>query len=86
MLMFSGFHSNTLRKIEERLTRIESDLAEIKSSTKNMDTHIGFVESVFQTVKAPFEYVLRLYYREDAEEQLQKLDTVIMKKKAIKND
>lgn len=47
-----------LNKIEEKLEIIQTDINNIKKSTLNMDTHISFVETVYDTVKNPFYYIM----------------------------
>jgi len=47
-----------LEKIESRLDSIESEINNIKSSTEKMDTHISFVEHIYDTVKSPFYYII----------------------------
>jgi hypothetical protein len=44
--------------IEKKLEVIESEIENIKNSTKNMDTHISFVENVYESVKYPFYYIM----------------------------
>lgn len=52
-----------LISIEERLTRIESDILQLKeentmvgTSCAKMQTHITFVEEVYNTIKSPLRY------------------------------
>lgn len=47
-----------LRDISLRLSIIEKQLDHIKLSNDNMNDHIDFVESVYDTVKSPFYYIL----------------------------
>ena len=55
-------------EILERLDRIEAVLAKlvetlgsVEKSCENMDGHIGFVQSVYHTVRAPLDYVCRRF-------------------------
>ena len=52
-----------LKNITERLDRIESDVMYLKKSSKNMDNHISFIESVYDTVKYPFYYIMNKVHR-----------------------
>jgi len=47
-----------LESIEKRLEVIESEIEIIKNSTENMDTHISFVENIYESVKYPFYYIM----------------------------
>jgi len=47
-----------LKNIRSELEFIKSELAEIKEGTKKMESHISFVDSVYDRVKTPFHYVL----------------------------
>lgn len=60
---------NLLRSIQTELVAlkkttldIESRLLNIERSTQNMDTHIGFIESIYDTLKYPICNVLDYYY------------------------
>lgn len=47
-----------LDHIEQRLDNIENGVTHIKSSSTHMDQHIEFVETVYDTIKTPFYYIL----------------------------
>jgi hypothetical protein len=42
---------NKMDKIEELLTKVSKD-------TTRMDSHITFVERIYETIKSPFHYIL----------------------------
>jgi hypothetical protein len=53
--------------IEERLTNLEKSvdlilnkLNEIKQDTNRMDSHISFVEGIYERIKSPFHHIMRL--------------------------
>ena len=48
---------NRLDRIEERIIHLEQKQEEIKESTHNMDSHIQFIENVYDNVKKPLSYV-----------------------------
>ncbi len=48
---------NRLDRIEERLNKIDVKQEEIKDSTTNMDSHIQFINNVYDNVKKPLSYV-----------------------------
>lgn len=50
-----------LRDIQSRLDNIELILEEQKQSSRKMDEHIEFIDSVYDTVKKPFCKALSLY-------------------------
>lgn len=50
--------SNKLNYITEHLNYIENDIKDIKHSSNNMNEHISFVETVYDTVKIPFYYII----------------------------
>lgn len=57
-----------LESIERKLETIELEIKVIKnntqviqSSTSNMDTHISFVENIYDSVKTPFYYVVNSF-------------------------
>ena len=52
--------SNQLIQIQKDLDFIKSELKEIKSGTNKMESHITFVDSVYNQVKSPFHYVMDL--------------------------
>lgn len=69
--MFIGGYGrlvSQLERIEDRLSRIEEHMVDLHRSSDNMDRHITFVENIFSVVKAPFTYLLRLYYKNDEKE------------------
>ncbi len=47
-----------LQGIEDRLLPIEKKLDLIQEGTGNMNRHIGFVESVWNSVRSPFQYLV----------------------------
>lgn len=54
-----------LESIEKRLFIIELEMNNIKYSTQiiessahNMDTHISFIENIYESVKYPFYYIM----------------------------
>jgi hypothetical protein len=49
-----------LKKIDSRLERIEKLLEENRKSSKKMDTHIDFIDNVYNTVRMPFSNVLSI--------------------------
>lgn len=53
----------TIQILKTDVDNLQSNMEQIKSSTKNMDQHINFVERVYDVVKNPFTSMLRLYYR-----------------------
>lgn len=50
-----------LKKIEERLDKIEQVLEMNQKSAKKMDEHIEFVDSVYDSVRKPFCKILSYY-------------------------
>lgn len=47
-----------LNKIEQKLEIMQNDINNIKKSSINMDNHISFVETVYDTIKSPFYYIM----------------------------
>lgn len=47
-----------LLNLEQRVTNVEKELKEIKTSAQNMDNHIGFVEHIYDNIKYPFAKAL----------------------------
>jgi len=47
-----------LQNIEKLLSEIDEKLDKLNKSCSNMDEHINFVESVYDTMKKPFSYIL----------------------------
>jgi prefoldin subunit 5 len=47
-----------LQKIRADIEIMKSDIQEIKKGTSKMETHIGFVESVYSQIKSPFHYIM----------------------------
>lgn len=47
-----------LTNIENLLSNINAKLDELNKSCSNMDEHISFVESVYDTMKSPLSYLL----------------------------
>lgn len=58
---------NELVELKRTTRDIESRLQNIETSTQNMDTHIGFVESIYDTLKYPICHVLDYYYGTDTQ-------------------
>ena len=52
---------NILKRIEERLDKIENILEMNQKSAKKMDEHIEFVDTVYDTVRNPFCKILSYY-------------------------
>lgn len=49
---------NKLDNIEKRLDTIETALGTIKKSSKQMENHIEFVETVYDNIKTPFNFIM----------------------------
>ena len=49
---------NKLDNIERRLDTIETALGTIKNSSKQMENHIEFVETVYDNIKTPFNFIM----------------------------
>lgn len=47
-----------ITKINEKLDIILNRLDNISQETKRMDTHVTFVENIYDNVKAPFHYAM----------------------------
>lgn len=45
-----------LDTVLERLTRLEDRLNGIEGSCSGMDSHIGFIEGVYETLRSPLDY------------------------------
>lgn len=43
--------------ILEKIIRLEARVARIEGSCKGMDSHIGFVEGVYETLRSPMDYI-----------------------------
>lgn len=52
--------SKNTQAVLDALHRIEARLATVESSCSHMDRHIGFIESVYNAIRAPFSRVLRM--------------------------
>ena len=50
-----------LDRIEAVLTKLVETLGSVEKSCENMDGHIGFVQSVYNTVRAPLDLVCRRF-------------------------
>ena len=50
-----------LEVIEQRLTRIEADLDVIKTGTYNMNKHITFIETLYETMRIPIDRLLSFF-------------------------
>ena len=44
--------------LHARLDAMDSRLTAIEQSTRNMDRHVGFVESLYETVQQPFNRLM----------------------------
>jgi hypothetical protein len=44
--------------LDKKLNIIISNMEKISKNTKRMDSHITFVESIYETVKIPFYYLI----------------------------
>ena len=47
--------------IEQRLARIEADGAVITTGIHNMDRHIMFIETLYETMRAPIDKLLSFF-------------------------
>lgn len=45
-----------LREISNRLESIEDDIREIQASNRKIDSHVDFVNGVYDKVRRPFHY------------------------------
>jgi hypothetical protein len=50
-----------LKSIDDRLVKIENLLERHNESSKKMDDHIDFIDSVYDNVKKPFSRILSIY-------------------------
>ena len=46
-----------LNMILEKLVSLESRLERIEKSCNEMDSHIGFIEGVYGTLRSPLDYI-----------------------------
>jgi archaellum component FlaC len=67
---------NKLINIYTDNKNMEKTLTELQISSKNMDSHISFVENIYSVFKSPFRRFIRWYYRNDSdsEEQIRRLE------------
>ena len=57
-------HDQDISKILIYLDTMDNKIDDIKGSTKNMDNHISFIETVYDTVAQPFMYIFnKLSYK-----------------------
>jgi hypothetical protein len=49
---------NKLDEILIRLDKIEEDIRYLKNGSDNMNDHISFIESVYDTIKNPFYFIM----------------------------
>ena len=49
---------NKITGMENKIDKIEELLAKIANDTTRMDSHITFVEKIYETIKSPFHYIL----------------------------
>ena len=52
-----------LKKINDRLNKLENDIIYIKTGTNNMNTHISFIETVYDNIKYPFHLILSKFHK-----------------------
>lgn len=52
-----------LKKITDRLDKLENDIIYIKKGTNNMNTHISFIETVYDNIKYPFHLILSKFHK-----------------------
>ena len=50
-----------LLSIERQLDRIDTEIAEIKLASINMNKHITFVETLYQTMRHPLNKILSYF-------------------------
>jgi hypothetical protein len=48
---------NLLNEINKKLDRIEERLIKLEKTQDKMDTHIDFIEDVYENIKHPLNYV-----------------------------
>lgn len=49
---------NKLEEINQRLDKLENEIKYIKESSTNMNEHISFIETVYDTIKYPFYFII----------------------------
>ena len=49
-----------LLKIDSRLDNIEIRLDQVEISTGNMDSHIDFVEMIYENIRSPFHRLMNI--------------------------
>ena len=49
------------KEILKELRDIKSELAEIKESCKRMDSHIGFVDRTYATLRTPLDWISKKF-------------------------
>jgi len=54
-----------LKKISLRLDKIENDIYYLKKGTDNMNNHITFIDSVYNSIKSPIYYILNKVHKID---------------------
>lgn len=52
-----------LKKITDRLDKLENDIIYIKKGTNNMNTHISFIETVYDNIKYPFYLIMNKFHK-----------------------
>lgn len=62
-----------LELIEKRLDEITDDIIIIKKGTSNMDTHISFVENIYDSIKYPFYCIINNFSTKKIEPQLKQI-------------
>ena len=48
-----------LKRIELRLINIENDMKILKDQNHKMETHVDFVNGIYDQVKSPFHYIMQ---------------------------
>ena len=48
---------NLLNEINKKLDRIEERLIKLENTQTKMDTHIDFIEDIYENIKHPLNYV-----------------------------
>lgn len=59
-----------LELIEQKLIKIEDDILFLQQSANNMDTHISFIENVYDSIKYPFYYFINTFSSKNIEPQI----------------
>lgn len=51
-----------LQTIQTDIEQIKRDISDIKGQTTKMDSHVDFVNDVYEKVKAPLNYACNAFY------------------------